>query len=96
MQKILLACRPCEGKLIIVAINQTQTEEKLSDFGEFVQVVEKCSCGVSWAGGMLAEVGCMGSAWNGGGPLLHKAITVALTCRMIRNSQFPREGGFSS
>ena len=47
-RRSLLACGPCEGKLVIVAINQTQTEEKLSDFGELfcTEEVEKCSCGV--------------------------------------------------
>lgn len=33
-KRYLLACGLREGELVIVAINQAQTEEKLSDFGE--------------------------------------------------------------
>lgn len=44
----LLACGPCEGKPVIVAINQTQTEGKLSGSWELfcTEEVGKCSCGV--------------------------------------------------
>lgn len=33
-RRSLLACGPCEGKLIIVAINQNTDRGKLSDSGE--------------------------------------------------------------
>jgi hypothetical protein len=48
LQRHLLACRLCEGTLVIAAINHMQTEEKLSNFGELfcTEEVEKCSCGV--------------------------------------------------
>lgn len=86
-RRSLLACGPCEGKLIIVAINQTQTEEKLSDFGELfcTEVVEKCSCGVrAGLAGCWQRWDAWGQRGMEGGPLLHKAITVALTCRMTK------------
>lgn len=47
-KRYLLACGQCEGKVVIAAINQMWTEERLSDLLELfcTEEVEKCSCGV--------------------------------------------------
>lgn len=64
-RRYLLARGQCEGKLVIAAINQTWTEEKLSDCLElFCTEMEKCSCEVK-AG--LAGCWQRWSPWSGGG-----------------------------
>lgn len=86
-KRYLLACGLREGKLVIVAINQVQTEEKLSDFGELfcTEEVEKCSCGVrAGLAGYWQRWDSRGHHGVEGGPLLQKAIAAALTCRMTR------------
>lgn len=85
-KRYLLACRQCEGKLVIAAINQMWTEEKLSDVPELfcTEEVEKCSCGV-----IAGLAGCWQKGGTHGvtmewrrGPLPKKAIAVALAFRM--------------